>query len=67
MPTDTESYKNKTQIKTQNHRHQIQGTDIQNTENRKRRPCKEILIERNLDMPLPTEKSDTKKLDTFRF
>ena len=26
MPTDTESYKNKIQIKTQNHRHQIQGT-----------------------------------------
>ena len=50
MPTDTESHKNKTQIKTKNHK--IQGTNIQNTENKKRRPCKEILNERNLGIPI---------------
>ena len=65
MPTDTESHKNKTHTKTQIHRHKIQGTNIQNTENRKRCPCKKILNERNSGMPLPTEKSDTKKLNTF--
>ena len=60
MPTDTESHKNKTQIK-----HKI--IQAQNTGHRKKKtpPIKKILNERNSGMPLPTEKSDTKKLNTF--
>ena len=62
MPTDTESHKNT----TQNHRQKIQDTNIQNTENIENAAhVKKILNERNSGMPLSTEKSDTKKLNTF--
>ena len=51
MPTDTEPHKNK----TQNHRHKMQDTNIQNTENIENAAhVKKILNERNVGMPLPT-------------
>ena len=65
MPTDTESHKNKTQIKHKIISAQNTGHKYPKRRKYKRAHVKKILDERNSGMPLPTEKFDTKKLNTF--